>query len=79
MQNLKRHLTLQNILIIAAIVAVLMTLHHAFMTTGSKAETSSTIDTATIAKAKDVVAQFQAKVAAQAAASPTIPSAVKIT
>lgn len=68
--------TLRNILLIVTVLFVLLVIYHVFVspsttTIGSKAETSSTLDAATVARAKDTVAKFQAKVAAQAAASPT--------
>lgn len=75
-------MTLQNVLLVVALLAVLLVMHHVFVkqtATGSKAETSSALDAATVARAKDIVAKFQAKVAAQAAASPTTPAAVTTT
>jgi hypothetical protein len=78
MESLKQHLTLQNVLLMVAILAVLVVLYHVFVkgsTTGSKAETTSTLDAATVARAKDTVAKFQAKVAALAAAAPSTPAA----
>lgn len=79
MEKLRQRMTLQNILLTIAVVSVLVVLYHVFVrqsTTGSQAETTSTIDAGTVARAKDVVARFQAKVAAHAAAAPKVPSAV---